>query len=250
MRYSKLAICLSVAFVTLLVSGCSTTTDGRIKFKMETSESPAVMGIGRYQHYDKSTMRLHGSFKYGTEGTIEKNANYKDWLGNSGVVEGTFHFSNFGLTGGLEWFHKFDKAVIGFGFAFGNGFYHHVTYGFNSKDIEFGVFLGLLDQEASIEVVGSRKSSSVLVDFFGGFYLNIFIGKNVFLSYCFSSYSPEIKVKDSKVSNVDSPQIISNYVTLGYHINETFAVTMGAVATIADFVPLFSVSLGTFVYLF
>lgn len=250
MWYSKLAICLSFALATLLVSGCSTTTDGRIKFKMETSESPAVMGIGRYQHYDKSTMRLHGSFKYGTEVTIEKNANYKDWVGNSGVVDGTFHFSNFGLTGGLEWFHKFDQAVIGFGFAFGNGFYHHVIYGFNSKDIEFGVFLGLLDQEASIEVVGSRKSSSILVDFFGGFYLNIFIGKNVFLSYCFSSYSPEIKVKDSKVSNVDSPQIISNYVTLGYHINETFAMTAGVSASLADFESLFSVFLGSSVYLF
>ena len=252
MKPLMLKIPFALLTVAFLVSGCSTT---RISsFKMDVSESPEVYGISRAQAPRSHVIRLHGSFKLDKKEDISVSGHYGAWDEDSlqqrkqYVADGIYRMGGLEGTGGFEWFKKFDHAVFGAGFGVNDGFFHHLSYGFNFEALEFGVFLGLFHQYTHINYSGSKCSGisscdsedwkdfsdsmdDVMTDLFFGLYIGVFIEKDFFLNYSLSTYDPSV---DTGSSSVSTPMIVTNYLTLGYNINKYFSVTGGVICSIVD----------------
>ena len=239
---SKSVVLLLLAIVSMLVSGCSST---RVRsFQVDASEAPEVYGIGRYQQPKTSTMRLYGSFKIDPREDVPVSGDYKAWSSwsldsivqdlNSHSSRGIYRLGGNEFTGGFEWFHKSNVALIGVGVSFNDGIYHHITYGFNTEHFEIGGFFGLFHQFLEVYGSGSTNDKSfneakmqLNTNLIWGFYTGVFLG-DLFLNYNLSAYRPSFDIDGT---NVRSSIVTSNYITLGYNINEHWAVTAGAIGT-------------------
>lgn len=239
---SKSAVLLLLTAVTILVSGCSST---RVEyFQVDASEAPEVYGISRYQQPKTSTMRLYGSFKIDPHEDVLVNGDYRAWRRwsldslvqdlNSHSSSGIYRLGGNEFTGGFEWFHKSNVALIGVGVSVNDGIYHHITYGFNTEHFEIGGFFGLFHQLMEVYGSGSTDGDSfgetkyqLNTNPFWGFYTGVFLG-DLFLNYNLSAYKPSFDVDGTTIR---SSIVTSNYITLGYNINEHWAVTAGAIGT-------------------
>ena len=236
---SKTTILLLLAALAMLVSGCSSTHVHN--FQVDASEAPEVYGIGRYQQPKTSTMRLYGSFKIDPREDVPVSGDYKAWSSwsldsivqdlNSHSSSGIYKMGGNEFTGGFEWFHKSNVALIGVGVSFNDGIYHHITYGFNTEHFEIGGFFGLFPlsfrQRISIDghlpVVGREQPSCFLKDSLFQIKciyeitLELFIDvKGVCFTLCVHSGADQEEVRvpftaDGEVSPVVSVAIIDGF---------------------------------------
>ena len=213
---------------------------------MDASEAPEVFGIGHYQKSDRSTLRLHGSIKITVDDEINADGEYQDVNGNTSTAEGTYRLNDIKLTGGAEWFYKFENAVLGAGLAINNGVYHHFTVGLNTEDMEFGAFWGFFNQMVNADFGSSSKSDEWSIEPFYGFYLGFFIIEKIFLNYSLSAYQPSFGFLDS----VKAPRVVSHHFIFGYHLNKYFALNAGGVYTSVRSSSFWTISLGTSLYAF
>ena len=239
-----------LAAMAILVCGCTSTHISR--FELDTSEAPEVSGANRYMEPKTTTYRLFGTLKLDKDEDIAVSGTYRDWNTDTltkvktYTANGTYHLGGFEGTGGFELYKKSDIAVYGLGIGYNDGIYHHITYGFNFRHLEFGSYVGFFHQYMHIKYSGSSCSgiktctqdngsfSEDKDDFetslFWGLYAGIFIG-DFFLSYSISGYTPGLDTDDEDIS---TPTITSNYFTLGYHINKNFALSVGAIGSDVD----------------
>ena len=217
-------------------------------FQLDVSEAPEVYGASRYMEPHTSTTRFFGTLKVDPEEDLDVSGSYRDWNEDTlnkiteYTVNGKYHMGGFEGTASYEWYSKFDNAIIGFGLGYNDGLYHHITYGFNFHQLEFGTFVGFYHQYMHIQYRGSTcsgiksctSSSSLNEDkntietsLFWGMYAGFFFG-NFFLNYSLSAYTPGLDTEDE---NVHTPIITSNYITLGFHINKHIAISAGAIGS-------------------
>ena len=190
-------------------------------------------------------MRLHGSVKVTVGDEVDADGEYRDVNGNTSEAEGTYRLNDVKLTGGAEWFYKFENAVLGAGLAINNGVYNHFTVGLNTEDMEVGAFWGFFNQMVNADF-GSSKSDDLSIEPFYGIYLGVFIIEKILLNYSLSTYQPSFGFFET----VKGPRIVSHHFIFGYHLNKYFALNAGFVYTSVRLSSFWTISLGTSLYAF
>ena len=261
----KLYVFVLFCFALLLLNGCAvSSTYGHIEnYNMDVSPAPELRGAGAYIKNDSASLRLSGHINMGPSGKDKRSGIKNDLSGCSGLVNcdgfdsvyvdqyvnAEYEMVYPYVTASLDYVHKWELVMMGFGFGLDKGAFFDVMLGFNTKYFEMGAVAGMWMIARSFRYSGTEyectkfafsddeltstwfsSSNGTGITFFYGGYATVFVGA-FSLNVSFDVYRPDpaFSENDDVIANFDFPLVLTGYATAGYRINKNWEVRLGAV---------------------
>lgn len=229
-----------LALVTLLTTGCITTTIRN--FSMTASEAPEVHGANTEQESFSAMWRFTGKVHYNFQEDVDitddtyKDGSLDDLFSNDDIMvkKSTYRMGGVDLSGKIDFLYKVGWFMCGGGLGYKDGAFLHTTLGANFSHFELGAFLGVYNQysEMSYEIEKDDETdwgydSDFNASLFGGGYAGFYLEK-LFFNLSVSAYEPNPKIEDIRLS---VPTITTGYLTAGYRINRWVEFSVGGIVT-------------------
>lgn len=264
----------AMAALVAVFSGCSISSSyGHVDHVlMETPAAPNIHGANGYQESGTSVWKATANVAYNNQEKelvreMPNSMEYCDNLSNCMSVEERkkhemvdvsyrTHFSIMDAT--IENSHKIGDFLWNWGVGLNQGVYGFLALGFNTKHLEAGASYSIWMQKRDFRYAGTRYSCSYwsyngsysydtdsfsgrsrydLLWTYGG-YASAYWGP-VSLNYSLSVYQPSANYDSDDEyhlqANFELPLVLTEYITLGYRINEKLEVHGGAINIFGDF---------------
>ncbi len=261
-----------LAATLVFLSAC--TIDGRYghveKVRVDVPASPEIHGAGHYQKPNTKYWRAAASVHLGreeranVEGVTNKLGNCYDiehCRGGTQIavdenVDAEYRTVYPVVSASLENLRKEDLFLWSWGFGINRGIYGFGTLGLNSRHFEVGVSLGLWimahdqafsgssyscvkwlwDKDYHLSRSGFAEEGGVFdASFLYGLYAGAFFGKFSFLLSA-EIYRPNLFVSDKDIhADFELPYVITEFLEIGYWINEKWEVYSGVANILGDF---------------
>lgn len=271
---NAVAVAVLMAAMTLVFSGCSASSSyGHIDHVlMETPAAPNIHGAGGYQESGTSVWKATANVAYNRPEKelvresynelevckSDRNCMSAEERKENGKVDVTYktHFSIVDAT--IENSHKINNFLWNWGLGLNQGAYGFLALGFNTKYFEAGGSYGVWLQKRDFRYVGTRYTTSYwyyndsysyhedwfsgrsrvdLLWTYGG-YASAYLGP-VSLNYSISVYHPSAEYEEEDLdrlqANFELPLVLTEYITLGYRLNEKLELHAGAINVFGDY---------------
>jgi len=236
-------------------------------FKFNASESPEVRGPGTYLEEQDNMGRMSVSLLGGQKdeipfpvrpvlagdvtsivvGEAVDSATLSPSASKAAVNNSVIELGDYSVIASMDFFMKWKQAYFQLGLGVYDGLYYYAGMGTNRKYFEAGVFLGQFHQFTTVYYYGywcddlrcnnddnngtfSADEPHLLSDVFVGVYAGLHAWR-LSLDYSISTYTPSVNVNSL---DYDMPAVISNYLSLGIRLTDSWIVRGGVVATFAD----------------
>lgn len=236
-------------------------------FKFNASESPEVRGPGTYLEEQDNMGRMSVSLLGGPKdeipflvrpvldgdvtsivvGEAVDGATLSPSASKVAMNNSVIELGDYSVIASMDFFMKWKQAYFQLGLGVYDGLYYYAGMGINRKYFEAGVFLGQFHQFTTVYYYGywcddlrcndddnngtfSADEPHLLSDVFVGVYAGLHAWR-LSLDYSFSTYTPSVNVNSL---DYDMPAVISNYLSLGIRLTDSWIVRGGVVATFAD----------------
>ena len=230
---------------------------------MGISPAPELRGAGEYLKADTSSLRLSGHVNIGPSGKDKRSSIKNELINCNGLtncdgfdtvyvapyVHAEHEITYPIVTLALDYVHKWDLILMGFGLGMDRGAYFDVLLGFNTKYFEVGAVAGMWMMARKFRYSGTEyectkyyrsddeltygpfwRSNGTGFSFFYGGYAAAFIGA-FSLNVSFDVYRPDPAFGDDEdvVANFDFPLVLTGHATAAYRINKHWEARLGAV---------------------
>ena len=261
----KIYVFVLFVFALLFLNGCAVSSTYRHveEYEMDVSPAPELRGAGAYLKADTSSLRLSAHINIGPSGKDKRSGIKNDVRGCSGLVNcdgfdsvyvdqyvvAEYEMVYPYVTASLDYVHKWDLFLMGFGLGVDKGGFLDVLLGINTKYFEMGAVAGLWVVARSFKYSGTEyecmraflfddeltygpfsNSNGTGFTFFYGGYAAVFVGA-FSLNVSFDVYRPDpaFSENDDIIADFDFPLVLTGYATVGYRINKNWEARLGAV---------------------
>ena len=261
--------------ILLLFSGCTVTGSyGHVEaFDMEVAAAHEVRGASSYLKPHTNTMRLSANIRPSKEhkedlsGIVNRAGSCKDIVNCKGFdksaiqenVDGTYSIKFPFITGSFDFIAKMENMMLGVNVGIDNGGNGNFVFGFNTEYFELGIALGLWVHARDFEYSGTEyncikytwtskeelsashftKSSDMELHFTYGGFASAYLGP-ASINYAINIYRPKPSYGkdwdgDKLNANFDFPLVVTQYIALGFRMNERIEFRLGTVNMFGGF---------------
>lgn len=213
----KLYVLVLFCFALLLLNGCAVTSSYAYieEYEMGISPAPELRGAGEYLKADTSSLRLSGHVNIGPSGKDKRSSIKNELINCNGLtncdgfdtvyvapyVHAEHEITYPIVTLALDYVHKWDLILMGFGLGMDRGAYFDVLLGFNTKYFEVGAVAGMWMMARKFRYSGTEYE-------------------------CTKYYRSD---DEDVVANFDFPLVLTGHATAAYRINKHWEARLGAV---------------------